>query len=552
MRELAVVWLVAVAVLQAPQPQPSSSGLVVVLDGDAPAADPAGAARLRVGLFERVDPDAVASYFELTADGLVPVPATEAAEARRAVYTVTPPSYDGLTVTFGESVEILRGNEAVRGEVITRACGVGARACGAVVRAAAEAEVKRVETTSARKLAALAAHAETWRGKTVVVVTPGWASRDDRRVDVRRALSRLRAARVTLVIVEPPAREPYRGLVRDAAASLAAQLPARLSPLAEATDVEGIAAWLAPTTVGAAVPAPGMSTVPSPSPTAAAEPDPVRAAPSSAGGAGPPGALDTTLRKAVAYVQRFERTFTSVVWHERYQQEDRHLRRFASSGTVTWVVAARRLLESECVFIWLPGDHTWIAARDVLAVDGARRPPSERWLARLEAQPAVTLPELRDLARENGRFNIGQIARTFNEPTLALLFLDDRVRAGVAFARKGTRRAGRRRLATYAFVERARPTLIKSGVHDVPAAGTVEIDEATGAIVRATVEVAVQEGRLTGRMAVEFRPFAGFDVLVPVEMREDYELDGSEQITATAVYSEFRRFRTGARLILTP
>lgn len=551
MRALGAALIVAAAVTLAAQPPPTS-GLVVILDGDAPASDPADAARLRVDLLERVDPGATASYFELTADGLAAVPPADAADVRRTVYTVTPPSYDGLMVTFADAVEILRGNEAVRDTVVARACTAGARSCGAVVRAAAEAEVKRVESASARKLAALAGRVEAWRGATVVIVTPGWAVRDERRVDLRRALTRLRAAKVTLVVVQPAPREPFRGLVRDAAASLATQLPATRGPLAAPEDVTDIAAVLDAgtdrTDLRPDEQAAATSAAAPTDPSGSSEPLPVAPGPGVAGA--PATALDATLRKAVAYVERFERTFTSVVWHERYRQEDRVYRRFGSSGNATWVVAARRLLESECVFVWLPQDRTWVAARDVMAVDGQRRPAAERWLPRLEARSTVTVPELRELARENGRFNLGQIVRTFNEPTLALLFLDAHTVDQVAFTRERTRSIDGRQVATYAFVERGRPTLIRSGERDVPASGAFDVDEATGEVLRTTVEVAEQD--LSGRMIVDYRPHAGFDVLVPIEMREDYARQGREEITATASYSAFRRFRTSARLILTP
>jgi hypothetical protein len=83
---------------------------------------------------------------------------------------------------------------------------------------------------------------------------------------------------------------------------------------------------------------------------------------------------DDLLRRAARYVARFEQTFSSVIWRERYKQEERLRRRFGTSGTSFSTIAARRQLDSELLFIWLPRDASWIAVRDVIAIDGRPRP----------------------------------------------------------------------------------------------------------------------------------------------------------------------------------
>ncbi len=537
--------------------------LIVVIDGDSAVAAPEDTARRRVALLEQLDPGAVAKYYELTASGIHPVAPTDAASFRRTVFTVTPPSYSGVKVTFSESTEILRGNEAVREAVIARECSSG---CGGRVRAAVEAEVKRTEGESARKLQHLAAQATSWRGARVVLVTSGWPTRDEARVRLDRALAPLREHAVSLTVVHVPSREPYRGLVRDASESLAARLPARYATLAGDADVSAAA-----TLVGVASPAQTTAAITTSAGASAsfalgATPGPESPAqavgPSTSPAADPPVAApandDATLRRAAAYVARFERTFTEVVWHERYEQEVRVWQRFSSSGETRWNLDGRRTLESELYFAWLPKDGTWIAVRDVMAVDGKARPAGDRRLAALAARGSVSVLELRELARENGRFNIGTIVRTFNEPTLALLFLTERHRARVAWSRKGQRRADGRVVATYAFTEQGRPTLIRSGDRDMPVRGTFDLDSATGEVLASTIELseplAIGEAlpTLTGRMAVDYRPHVAFDVLVPGEMRESYSAHRSEEVTATAIYSDFRRFWTTARLILTP
>ena len=484
------------------------------------------------------------------------IPPSEAAEVRRTRYTVAPPVYSGVRVSFGESVEVLRGNEFVRDTIIARECASRADDRVGLVRGAVDAEVRRTETSSAHKLRALAAAAPEWRGARVVLFTSGWPTRDDGRVGVAAAVQRrLRAHAVAVGVVRVPAPTPYRGLVRDASESLAAQLPGRFVVLGDDPDVAAAADGLweglsrAETAVSEAttVPAPTVPAAPTVSPAAS----PLAAASDAANtgrrSSGTTALGDPVLRRATAYVDRFERTFTSVTWHERYEQELRLPRRFGSSGASTTAVSARRLLESELFFAWLPADATWISVRDVVTVDGRPRPAEERRLPSLATRPSVSLPELRDLARQNGRFNLGPIVRTFNEPTLALLFLDARHVGGVRFTRAGRQSEAGRTIITYQFEERGRPTLIRTGARDLPVRGTLGIDEATGAIWTSRIELSDAAADLTGNMTVDYQPHVAFDVLVPREMRESYG-SSTERIDAFAVYSDFRRFQTSGRL----
>jgi hypothetical protein len=552
-------WAAALAVfgLLGQSPGPPGPRVVVVVDGDSPAADPVSAARWRGALLDQLGVTVPVTYYALTADGLAAIPPSEAAEFRRTRFTVTAPVYSGIRVSFAESVEVLRGNEFVRDTIIARECASRADECVGLVRGAVDAEVRRTETSGTRKLRALAAAAREWRGARVVLFTSGWPTRDDGRVGVAVAVRRLREHAVAVAVVRVPAPMPYRGLVRDAGESLAAQLPGRFVTVGDDADVaaaaDGLWAGLSRAEAAAAdatAPTPAAPAGPMAAPAAGAA-DVSDAADTGQRSSGATALADPVLRRATAYIDRFERTFTSVTWHERYEQELRLPRRFGSSGASTTAVRARRLLESELFFAWLPADATWITVRDVVSLDGRARPDSERRLPSLAARASVSLPELRDLARQNGRFNLGTIVRTFNEPTLALLFLDARHVGGVRFTRAGRQSTAGRTVITYQFEERGRPTLIRSGERDVPVRGTLDIDEATGAVWSSRIELSDPAGDLNGNMSVDYQPHVAFDVLVPREMRESYA-SSTERVDAFAVYSDFRRFQTSGRLILTP
>jgi hypothetical protein len=259
---------------------------------------------------------------------------------------------------------------------------------------------------------------------------------------------------------------------------------------------------------------------------------------------------DAVLLRAAAYVAKFEETLASVIWTERYEQEQRTRLKFGASGTRFSTLTGKRILESELLLVWLPRETSWIAVRDVIAVDGVPRPDGERRARAALAGGSVSVDQLRRLADENGRYNIGAIVRTFNEPTLALVFLDEHYRQRFSFQRGKADRLDGRRVLTYEFTERARPTVVQDHGQDVPARGTVWIEEATGHIRQTVLEVTDRPGGLQGQMTVRYGADPKFDVLVPLEMQEIYTSAAGEQITTRASYSDFRRFETAGRIIM--
>ena len=266
--------------------------------------------------------------------------------------------------------------------------------------------------------------------------------------------------------------------------------------------------------------------------------------------AAPDASADPLLDRAAAYVAAFERTFAAVTWRERYEQEDRMHRRFGSSGSRVMQLVGKRLLESQLLFVWLPREASWIAVRDVMSVDGKAQGDADRPLQTLSARGgSISVSELRTLAAENGRFNIGGIVRTFNEPTLVLLFLDDRYRSRFAFEPHGEQKLKAGRVRLYRFVERGRPTVIRSGTRDLPSQGLMGIEPDTGRVLFTSL-ILMDGASVQGNLEVEYGAHADFDVLVPTEMREVYNSVNGEEVTARATYSDFRRFEAHSRIIV--
>ena len=323
-------------------------------------------------------------------------------------------------------------------------------------------------------------------------------------------------------MVRVPGRSTYSGLVRDAGEVLATQLPADFALLAHDDDADRLAATLTGSAASIALaPSAPSSTVSVASPDDAAHaPDAATGSatdPDPAGAAGlPPG-----LVAAGAYVEQFERTFSSVVWHQRYRQEVGV--RSAWFGQLLGAIhGAHRPPHARLRDVLLLAgrlDASWIATvRDVLGRRRrAKRAPQPTYgLQALLAGNEVSTRQLRVLAAENGRHDIGHIQRSFTEPTLVLLFLDAHYRQRFSFTPGPARVVRGRRVATWEFVELGRPTVIRSGDEDMPAHGSLAVDSATGEILKTQLELRAPDARvLTGAATVRFAAHPRFDVLVP-------------------------------------
>jgi hypothetical protein len=519
--------------------QPAVPETAILFDSDSPVASTELVDRLRDAALAGFEARPALTLFQLTARSVTEIPG-QAPDTLRALHFESPSStYSGISLSVNEAFEILRRNEPVREDVIRRACGPQReRDCGGAVHAAAAALVKDVDAGTTRKIRLLVEFARATRARSLVLMTAGWPYRDTPpRVD--ETVRVLQASGVSLVVWRLKSNVAYTGLVRDAVAVIATRLQA---PVIEIDDESAARqAGAAQLRVNAPeTPAREPESLPPAAIPSRVEED-ERAA----------DVADATLRQAAAYVRRFEETFAAVIWHERYQQEAHTQLKFNASGGRFSTLAGRRLLESELLLLWLPNESNWIAVRDVVTVDGVARPAADRRVQRALGNASVSVDQLKQLAAENGRYNIGQIVRTFNEPTLALLLLDSHYRHRFSFKRGKRETIGGRRAVTYDFIERARPTLIQDRRRDVPARGTLWIDEAAGQVLQTTLALQHEAGRLQGQMTVRYDAHRQFSVLVPVEMRETYASSG-EEINAIATYSNFRRFETAGRLIITP
>ncbi len=244
------------------------------------------------------------------------------------------------------------------------------------------------------------------------------------------------------------------------------------------------------------------------------------------------------LGKASAYVQQFERDFGSMVAEERYEQSIRPnisttVRSNRNAGPLQTV------LVSDFLLVQVPGEG-WMPFRDVFEKDGQKVRDREERLAKLFLGGTRSgLDQAKTLMNEGARYNIGNIDRNINLPTLPLAFLTDAHRSRFDFE------AGKRSVedgTVLEFKERTHPTYISTtGGRDLPVEGRFWVDEATGTVRKTQLEAI--DVSVEARITVTYQKDAGTGLWVPARMEERYRRprDASE-VHGVATYSKFRRF----------
>jgi hypothetical protein len=157
---------------------------------------------------------------------------------------------------------------------------------------------------------------------------------------------------------------------------------------------------------------------------------------------------------------------------------------------------------------------------------------------------------------DSARYNLGHIERNINIPTFPMIVLHPKHRARFTFRDHGTLVEDGRPARLLTFHERGRPRLIRDRHgRDMQTQGRVLLDEASGELLRATVEPRADD--LYSHLEVTFGVVDGLPRRVPVRMWEWYWLQGVQRdryVEGFATYHSFRRFTTsvGAPHVIEP
>jgi hypothetical protein len=260
--------------------------------------------------------------------------------------------------------------------------------------------------------------------------------------------------------------------------------------------------------------------------------------------------LEVVLGRAGAYVVEFQRSLSGVVAEEQYVQSVRYP--LGTSSRTNQLLPTHRDLKSDLLLVKPAGVDRWLQFRDVFQVDGKEiRDRNERLMELFVKPSSSSAAQVERILTESSRYNIGNLQRTVNSPVLALVILDPSNQSRFTFKRttredpllgRGTAKPPDS-VWIVEFREVEKETLIRTtNGRDLPTHGRFWIEPSTGQV--AASEMIAEDPLIKGTIDVEYRiePLVG--LLVPVEMRERYEIrrDGS-RVEGTATYGRFRQFQ---------
>jgi hypothetical protein len=239
-----------------------------------------------------------------------------------------------------------------------------------------------------------------------------------------------------------------------------------------------------------------------------------------------------------AYVETFQRDFGSMVAEERYEQ---NVRRVLSATTRSSRGGPEStVLRSDFLLVRVPGEG-WLPFRDVFERDGKKIGDRDERLADLFLKgDRSAVEQAAKIMAEGARYNIGNVDRNINLPTLPVTFLTPAHRTRFTFELGKPEDDG---IAVVEYNETARPTYVRTtGGRDLPVYGRYWVEAKTGTIRRTELH-AVDTG-VEAHITVTYQPDPATGLWVPARMDERYRRPrDSWEVVGAATYSRFRKFQ---------
>lgn len=260
--------------------------------------------------------------------------------------------------------------------------------------------------------------------------------------------------------------------------------------------------------------------------------------------------VDLVVHRAGAYVFDYQSQLSGIVAEEVYVQDVSHAPMANPLRPVPLSEPIHRELKSDFLLIKPADAAGYVGFRDVYEVDGKPVRDRQERLTSLFLDPSKSAErQIEQIVAESARYNIGNVRRTVNTPTLALFFLDPDNRPRFEFKRAtdvtsplaGVKVPNDTWIIAYREI---RPdTLIRTTNNgDLPAQGRFWIEPQSGR-VRMT-ELQLQDPQVRAEIDVAYGVDGALGVSVPIEMRERYDRRrDNSRIDGSATYSNFRKFQ---------
>lgn len=249
------------------------------------------------------------------------------------------------------------------------------------------------------------------------------------------------------------------------------------------------------------------------------------------------------VERAAAYVSGYQREFAFLIADEQMVQEAFGIKDAAS------VPLGVRTTRGDVFIMYLDRLRQWSVTRDIAEVDG--RP----LVSRVDLRALLSREDPDTVARRlfaiNARYNIGGVVRNFSDPMIALLPVGDAHRPRFRFSVESVDRQPGVVLASLAFRERERPTLVRPESGGAAyARGTLTVDAATGVVRRS--HFAVRYEHIAAELTTDFSYDDRVGLWVPATLTERYtaRANGLEDlVTVVSTYTNYRRFEARGRLV---
>ena len=269
--------------------------------------------------------------------------------------------------------------------------------------------------------------------------------------------------------------------------------------------------------------------------------------------------LDGVLSRATAYAEDYARRAVSTISEERYVQAIVDSPIVDRKVALSWRenpdearkktpgVALRRQIAADMLMVKSDAGFL-VPYRDVAAVDG--KPVKDRDTRAMQlftsSTGAPSSATLRRITEEGARYNLGNVRRTVNVPTMGLLVLNPRHIGRFEFEMAGTETVDGVETSVVRFREKRGPTLIQTGRgDDVFAFGRLWL-AADGSVRQSAFQIEERDSGVRIRVDVTYRDVPSLGLLLPAEMRETYTNvpgDRLRSIESRATYQNFRAFR---------
>ena len=271
---------------------------------------------------------------------------------------------------------------------------------------------------------------------------------------------------------------------------------------------------------------------------------------------------DDVIARVGAYVASYATQLASVVAEETYTQTveqggpspsgsdpSRGRETYGPSDRTlptTSRLTNKRVLRSDYALTRVDDRAVWVGFRDTFEVDGRAVRDREERLQQLLSNGAVG--QAARIAEQNARFNLAGelLTRTINVPTFAIELLQPRNRDRFSAKRAGSETIQGQDAWVIEFRERDKPTIVRTPEgRDQSSRILAAVDPLTGTVLKTTLSWE----KVTGSIIVTYGLVPRMPTLVPMTMSERYTTRGGTRIAGEAIYSNYRQFQTGGRVL---